>query len=97
MTFHHRMILAADLATKMHAAFMEAGRSDLANQLEWAGMEDPDYDYYREQSKELDLDENDFDMDDDPLVSGGDDGAYVAVWHWIPAPPEAVADDEDEP
>jgi len=97
MTFQHRMIIAAELATRLHAALTEAGRPDVAQQLEWASMEDPEYDYYRAQSKELDLDENDFDMDDDPLVSAGDEGAYVAVWHWIPAPPEAVADCADEP
>jgi hypothetical protein len=29
------------------------------------------------------LDENDFDYDDNPLVSEGDDGAYVNVWVWV--------------
>lgn len=97
MIFQHRMIIAADLATSIHAALTEAGRPDMAQQIEWCGMEDPAYDYYRAQAGELILDENVFDTDDDPLVSSGDDGAYVAVWHWIPAEPEAIADDADEP
>jgi hypothetical protein len=30
------------------------------------------------------FDDNDFDVDDKPAVSNGEDaGAYVAIWHWM--------------
>ena len=85
MKFKHRLILSPGLANDILTALEITNHHTLMERLITAGMEDPEYDYYREASKKLELDENVFDYDDDPLVSGGDEGAYVAVWHWIPA------------
>jgi hypothetical protein len=87
MIFKHRSILAPELKTDIHAALTAAGREDLAARLTWCGMEDPEADEFRRKAHEFymsSLDENDWDEDDDPLVSLGDDGAYVALWRWIP-------------
>ncbi|MCX6942315.1 MAG: hypothetical protein NTX09_16560 [Verrucomicrobia bacterium] len=29
------------------------------------------------------LDDSDFDVDDEPVVSASEDGAYVMVWRWV--------------
>lgn len=29
------------------------------------------------------LADDDFDVDDEPVVAAGEEGAYVMVWHWI--------------
>jgi hypothetical protein len=48
-------------------------------------------DIYRERAREFfrhELDENDWDIDDEPQVSESNDGAYVSIWRWFPAEDE---------
>ena len=45
-------------------------------------------DAYRERAREFfrgELDENDWDIDDEPQVSESNEGAYVVIWRWFPA------------
>ena len=47
-----------------------------------------------EQARNRRLDPNEFDFDDKPKVSRGDDGAYVQVWVWV-GDPEIESEEED--
>lgn len=50
---------------------------------------------FADAARNLHLDECVWDHDDEPIVSRGDDGAYVQVWRWI-SNEEAGVDGDDE-
>ena len=77
----HSVILYSKDAKVIFEALKSSGHADLAATiLEKSKRSKIDSKYV----KALCLwDEDNFDMDDDPIVSRGEDGAFVMVWQWI--------------
>ena len=44
--------------------------------------------YYIKRAEELVKERDDIEIDREPVVSESIDGAYVAVWLWVPPPEE---------
>jgi len=78
----HPVILYSEDAKAVHDALVSCGHSDLALKIaKKAKRSKTDWKYINA----LRLwNEGSFDVDDEPVVSkGDDDGAYVMVWQWI--------------
>ena len=78
--FHPVILYSADTKA-VHDALFASGYSDLALKIaEKSKRSKTDLKY----TGALRLwDEGRFDVDDEPIVSKGEDGAYVMVWQWI--------------
>ena len=73
----------------IHAALVASGHADLAELLPINRQPSEEELIYATLAKERTGD--DLEVDDDPLVSIGDDGAFVSAWLWVPAPHEEAA------
>jgi hypothetical protein len=82
VTFHTAYISALE-AEKIHHALVESGHAELAEIMsERAQRTDSDRRYAN--ALEL-LEEGFFEVDDEPVVSASEDGAFVMVWKWVDA------------
>jgi hypothetical protein len=80
--FHSAYISALE-AEKIHHALVESGQAELAEIMsERAQRTDSDRRYAN--ALEL-LEEGSFEVDDEPVVSASEDGAFVMVWKWVDA------------
>jgi hypothetical protein len=81
MSEFHSVFLSPNEAKAAHDALLDAGKHKLASQIrEKAKRSEIDQRY----ADTLDLpDENEFAIDEDPVVSPSDDGAFVMVWQWV--------------
>lgn len=79
--YFHPVILYSEDTKAIHDALVTSGHSDLALKIS-----------KKSKRSKIDLkymgalrlwDEGRFDVDDEPIVSRGEDGAYVMVWQWI--------------
>lgn len=79
--YFHPVILYSEDAKAVHDALLAAGHFDLALKIaKKSKRSKTDLKY----TSALRLwDEGRFDVDDEPVVSRGEDGAYVMVWQWI--------------
>jgi len=58
-------------------------------------MEDPRDEIYREMARE-EYGSDECEIDDNAVVSYGEDGAFVAAWVWVRYPEKSETEDEDE-
>ena len=74
-------LLLASEAESIHAALLGSENFKLAKLVkDKASRTESD----RKYSDSVKLwDEGTFDIDDEPIVSEGEDGAYVMVWQWV--------------
>ncbi len=80
ITFHPAYLSGSE-AEKIHRALVESGHTDLADIMsERSQRTDTDRRYAN--ALEL-LEEGTFEMDDAPVVSSSEDGAFVMVWQWV--------------
>jgi len=77
----HPALLFPSEVKAIHKALIGSGHEELADLVrEKASRSDSD----REYSKAIELsDEGTFDIDDEPIVSKSEDGAYVMIWQWV--------------
>jgi hypothetical protein len=77
------VILYSEDAKAVHDALISSGHLELANIIsERAQRTDSD----RRYANALELpEEGTFEMDDTPVVSSSEDGAFVMVWQWVDA------------
>jgi hypothetical protein len=79
-TFLPALLLASEVES-IHAALTASGHGELAELVKGKGSRS---DSDRRYSDAIELwDEGTFDIDDEPIVSEGEDGAYVMVWQWV--------------
>lgn len=92
--FHPIILFSAD-SVRIYDALVAAGHQDLSSLIAAkASRSDTDR---RTIADVPALDENIFDFDDVPIVSEGEDGAYVSCWVWVPkADVEVVAGETKE-
>ena len=76
------VILFSDDLRQIHATLAEVGRADLVALIEQKATRSASEQRYL--NARPCLDENEFDYDTVPIVSEGEDGAYVSCWVWIP-------------
>lgn len=77
----HSVILYSKDAKAIHDALVSSGHTDLAATIIKKSKRS------KSDRKYVDAlclwDEDAFDLDDDPIVSRGEDGAFVMVWQWV--------------
>lgn len=78
---YYPALLAGDEISQIHDALTASGHHDLASLLERKSSRTPRDRLYSQSLPSFD--ENDFDVDDDPIVSETDNGAYVMTWRWV--------------
>ncbi len=82
ITFHPAYLSGSD-AGKIHRALVESGHAELADIIsERAQRTESDHRYAN--ALEL-LEEGTFEVDDEPVVSSSEGGAFVMVWQWVDA------------
>jgi hypothetical protein len=87
ITFHPAYLSGSD-AEKIHRVLVESGHTDLADVIsEKSQRTDSDRRYAN--ALEL-LEDGTFEMDDTPVVSSSEDGAFVMVWQWVDAESAAI-------
>jgi len=77
----HPVILYSEEAKAVHDALVFCGHSDLALEIAKKSKRSKTDQKYINALRLRD--EGTVDVDDDPVVSRGEDGAYVMVWQWI--------------
>jgi hypothetical protein len=75
------VILFSDELKQIHAALAKAKHADLVALIEQKTTRSASEQRYLNARQQLD--ENELDFDDVPIVSEGEDGAYVSCWVWI--------------
>jgi hypothetical protein len=75
------VILFSDDLKQIHAALAKAKHADLVALIEQKTTRSASEQRYLNARQQLD--ENELDFDDVPIVSEGEDGAYVSCWVWI--------------
>jgi len=75
-------MLYGDEVKSIYDALVTSGHEALATMLDSKAQRSP-IDRQFIEALPL-LDENDFSVDEQPVVSISQDGAYVMVWHWVP-------------
>jgi len=80
LEFNPALLLASEVKS-IHEVLIGSGHLELAQLIrEKASRTDSD----RKYSESIKLwDEGTFDIDDEPIVSESEDGAYVMVWQWV--------------
>lgn len=74
------MLVGAE-AKAIHDALMSSGHAALATMIASKGRRSEiDRQFIAALPR---FDDSDFDVDDEPVVSASEDGAYVMVWRWI--------------
>ena len=75
------VLLSSDESKAVHKALTSSGNHALANMLaSKAQRSKTDFKFISAISL---LEDSDFEMDDEPVVSASEEGAYVLVWRWI--------------
>ena len=81
----HNVVVTPDLMIRILEAVGKSGNQELYDDLVERSSKTPLTDAYAEALGGMNLDEGDYDFDQDPDVSPGDDpGAYVQIWAWVP-------------
>ena len=75
------VILYDDDVRAVHDALLNAGNKKLAAMLRRKARRTKLDRMYTDAIRYHD--ENEYDLDDNPIVSRGDDGAYVMLWCWV--------------
>lgn len=78
--FHPVLLYSAD-TTAVHAALLSSGYYDLAKKIAEKSKRSKTDRKYIDAIKLWD--DATFDIDDEPVVSRGEEGAYVMVWQWV--------------
>ena len=82
ITFHPAYLSGSE-AEKIHRALVKSGHTDLADIMSERSQR-TDTDCRDANALEL-LEEGSFEVDDEPVVSASEDGAFVMVWKWVDA------------
>jgi hypothetical protein len=77
----HPVVLYSEDAKQVYDALVSSGHNDLALKIATKAKRTKTDKKYADAVRLWD--EGDFDIDDEPVVSRGEDGAYVIVWQWI--------------
>jgi hypothetical protein len=87
-----KIILCEEQAKDIYDALVSSGHDDLATMLVSKAPRSPIDRQFIDALPHLD--ENDFSVDDQPVVSMSRDGAYVMVWRWVSNEDAGLADSE---
>ena len=75
------VLLSSDESKAVHKALTSSGNHALANMLATKAQRSKnDFKFINAISL---LDDSEFDIDDEPVVSASGEGAYVMVWRWV--------------
>lgn len=73
--------LNATLSREVHAALLNNGHRNLAQKIEEQVSCSRAHVHYAENLCRFSGE--DLDLDDEPVIAPGEDGAYVLHWHWV--------------